>query len=214
MLLAALTFASGAVDAIAFLGLGKVFTAFQTGNLVFLGIDAADAGGPDVLRVGCSMLGFAAGVFAATHVVRATKGSGLWPRRVTLTLYAVLAVEAVFFVLWAATSGVPGTGSGDALAAVSGLAMGLQSAAVLSLAVTGVFTTAATATVMFLMRDVAERGDTEAVERFRLAAVLVGLCAGAAAGALLLVHARTFAPVVPLAATALVIATASIAFKR
>ena len=160
------------------------------------------------------MLGFAAGVFAATCLVRATKGSGLWPRRVTLTLCAGLAAEAAFFVLWAATSGVPGTGSGHALAALSGLAMGLQSGAALSLAVTGVFTTAATATVMFLTRDLADLGGAEATERARLATVLVALCAGAAAGALLLVHARTYAPVVPLAATALVIATASIAFRR
>jgi uncharacterized membrane protein YoaK (UPF0700 family) len=214
LLLAALTFSSGAVDAIAFLGLGKVFTAFQTGNLVFLGIDAADAGGPDVLRVGCSLLGFAGGVFAGTRLVRTTKASGLWPRRVTLTLCAGLAAEAVFLVLWATTSGRPGTASADALAALSALAMGLQSAAVLSLAVTGVFTTAATATVMFLTRDLADLGGAEATERARLATVLVALCAGAAAGGLLLVHARTYAPLVPLAATALVVATASIAFKR
>src|SRR3954468_7681301 len=90
LLLVGLTFSSGAVDAIAFLGLGKVFTAFQTGNLVFLGVDAADAGGPDALRAGCSLLAFAAGVLAATRLVRATERSQLWPRRGTLTLCAVL----------------------------------------------------------------------------------------------------------------------------
>jgi len=213
LLLVGLTFSSGAVDAIAFLGLGKVFTAFQTGNLVFLGIGAADAGGPDVLRVGCSLFGFTAGVFAGTLVVRASKGSGLWPRRVTVTLCVGFAAQAAFLVLWAATSGRPGTGSGHALAAMSGLAMGLQSAAILSLAVTGVFTTAATATVMFLVRDLAERNAAEAAERARFAGVVLALGAGAAAGGLLLVHARTYAPVIPLAATALVIATASIALR-
>jgi hypothetical protein len=77
------------------------------------------------------------------------------------------------------TSGRPGTASGDALAALSALAMGLQSAAVLSLAVTGIFTTAATATVIFVMRDLADRGGTQALEHARLAGVLVALCAGA-----------------------------------
>src|SRR3954454_2828151 len=105
LLLAALTFSSGAVDAIAFLGLGKVFTAFQTGNLVFLGIGASGAGGPDVLRVGCSLAGFAAGVFASSLLVRPSRGSGLWPRQVTLAIAAALAVESVFLVLWLVTSG-------------------------------------------------------------------------------------------------------------
>src|SRR3954471_21941276 len=85
-LLVGLTFSSGAVDAIAFLGLGKVFTAFQTGNVVFLGIGAAGAGGPDALRVLSSLCGFATGVFAGTLIVRPTKGSALWPGRVTLAL--------------------------------------------------------------------------------------------------------------------------------
>jgi uncharacterized membrane protein YoaK (UPF0700 family) len=213
LLLVGLTFSSGAADAIAFLGLGKVFTAFQTGNLVFLGLGAADAGGPDILRVAGSLLGFAAGVFAGTVLVRPARGSGLWTRRVIVTLCAGFAAQAAFLALWAATSGHPGTGSSHALAAMSALAMGLQSGAVLSLAVTGVFTTAATATVIYLMRDLVERDGTQAAERACFAGVLAALAAGAAAGGLLLVHARTYAPVIPLATTGLVIAIASIAYR-
>jgi uncharacterized membrane protein YoaK (UPF0700 family) len=213
LLLVGLTFSSGAVDAICFLGLGKIFTAFQTGNLVFLGIDAADAGGPDLLRVACSLLGFAAGVFVGARLVRGSDGSGLWSRRVTVALCVTLAAQIAFFVLWAVTSGRPGTASGDVLAAVAAVAMGLQSAAVMSLAVAGVFTTAATATVIFVMRDLADRADSQAAERARLAGVLLALCAGAAAGGLLLTQARTYAPLVPLVATALVVATASIKFR-
>src|SRR3954453_2282616 len=96
LLLAALTFSSGAVDAIAFLGLGKIFTAFQTGNLVFLGIGAAGAGGPGLLRVAASLLAFAAGVFAATRIVRVTSGAGPWPRRVTIALGVALGAQAAF----------------------------------------------------------------------------------------------------------------------
>jgi uncharacterized membrane protein YoaK (UPF0700 family) len=208
LLLVGLTFSSGAVDAICFLGLGKIFTAFQTGNLVFLGIDAADAGGPDLVRVACSLLGFAAGVFAGARLVRASNGSGRWSGRVTVALGVALAAEIAFFVLWAVTSGRPGAASGDVLAAMAAVAMGLQSAAVMSLAVTGVFTTAATATVIFVMRDLADRADSQVAERARLAGVLVALCAGAAAGGLLLTQARVYAPLVPVVATALVVATA------
>jgi len=44
LLLMALTFSSGAIDAISYLVLGKVFTAFMTGNIVFLGLWTAGAG--------------------------------------------------------------------------------------------------------------------------------------------------------------------------
>jgi uncharacterized membrane protein YoaK (UPF0700 family) len=44
-LLFALTVSSGAVDAISFLALGKVFTAFMTGNLAFLGMGIAGHAG-------------------------------------------------------------------------------------------------------------------------------------------------------------------------
>ena len=47
-LLFALTFSSGAVDAISYFGL-KIFSAFMTGNLVFLGFGIADSVGPPVL---------------------------------------------------------------------------------------------------------------------------------------------------------------------
>src|SRR3954451_593 len=93
LLLVGLAFSSGAVDAIAFLGLGKVFTAFQTGNLVFLGIDAGGAGGPDALRVGCSLGAFAAGVFAASLVVERADRPGVWPRQVTLALGAAIVAQ-------------------------------------------------------------------------------------------------------------------------
>ena len=42
--LIALTVSSGAIDAISYLGLGKVFTAFMTGNIVFLGLRTASVG--------------------------------------------------------------------------------------------------------------------------------------------------------------------------
>jgi hypothetical protein len=77
----------------------------------------------------------------------------------------------------------------------------MQSGAVLALGVRGIFTTAATATLIFVASDWAET----ATERRRLAGVLAALLAGAIAGGLLLVHARTYAPVLPLAATALVV---------
>src|SRR3954464_14879844 len=113
LLLAGLTFSSGAVDAIVFLALGKVFTAFQTGNLVFLGIALADAGGPDVTRAAGSLAVFAAGVLVGARLVRSAKDPGVWPAEVSLTLSVACLAQIVFAVVWIASDGRPGAGAGD-----------------------------------------------------------------------------------------------------
>ena len=82
----------------------------------------------------------------------------------------------------------------------------------MSLDVKGVFTTAATATLLMLMSD--EAGwSRSAVERRRFAGVLLALVAGATAGTLLLLHARSYAAMLPFVVTGLVIAGASAAFR-
>jgi len=50
-LLDALTVSSGAVDAVSFLALGKVFTAFVTGNVAFLGMAIASTTGSAIYGV-------------------------------------------------------------------------------------------------------------------------------------------------------------------
>src|SRR5947199_10655240 len=47
--LLALTFTTGLVDAVSYLGLGRVFTANMTGNVVLLGFGIAGSGGLPVL---------------------------------------------------------------------------------------------------------------------------------------------------------------------
>jgi uncharacterized membrane protein YoaK (UPF0700 family) len=204
-LLVALTFASGAIDAISFIALGKVFTAFMTGNFVFLGLRAAGAPGPEVLTVAISLAAFAIGVFASTRIVKAARGSSTWPHEVTLALVVVVLAQAAFAAGWIAVSGQPGS-TINLLVALAALAMGVQSGAILSLDVKGVFTTAATATLMFFSRELAQ--DSSVRERARHGGVLIALLAGATAGGLLLEHARTFAALLPLGVTILVVAIA------
>jgi uncharacterized membrane protein YoaK (UPF0700 family) len=211
-LLAALAFSSGAVDAISYLALGKVFTAFMTGNVVFLGLRLGGTGDQNVVRVAISLTAFAVGVFVATKLVKASHGAGLWPRRVSGALAVAALAQVAFLAGWVATSGRPSSGVADTLTGLSALAMGLQSGAVLSLGLHGVFTTAATGAVVDLVGDlagwsVAGRG------RGRLAGILAGLLAGATAGALLLASVRTLAPVLPLLASIAVIATAHLALR-
>src|SRR5215203_1464294 len=211
-LLMALTVSSGAIDAISYLALGNIFTAFMTGNVVFLGLQMAGAGGHSVVSLAVALAFFAAGIFLSTLIVKPSKGSGVWPRRVTAALGVEAVVQACFLAIWVAADGQPSSSIVGVLIGLSALAMGIQSGTVLSLGVTGVFTTAATATVVVLMSDVAAWSQS-AMERRRLAGVLASLFAGAAAGGLLLAHARTYAPVLPLAVTILVVATATIALR-
>jgi uncharacterized membrane protein YoaK (UPF0700 family) len=209
-LLLLLTFSSGAVDAICFLGLGKVFTAFMTGNFVFLGLRIAGAPGPHISSVLVSMGAFAVGVFLATRVVNPTRGASVWPRRVTSVLGVSAIAHASFIVLWLAVGGRPSLTSAVVLLGISALAMGVQTAAVFSLGLQGVFTTAATATFTVLSGDSARWANT-APERHRLAALLAALTAGAVAGALLLLHDRDLAPLVPLVASTVVVCAATLA---
>src|SRR6201995_5963085 len=59
--LLALTFSTGTVDAVSYLGLGHVFTANMTGNVVLLGFGIAGAGGLPIVAPIVSMAAFALG---------------------------------------------------------------------------------------------------------------------------------------------------------
>jgi uncharacterized membrane protein YoaK (UPF0700 family) len=210
LLLVGLTLAAGSVDAISFLGLGKVFSAFMTGNIAFLGFRVGGAPGPPVSRVLASLAAFGAGAALAARIVRRpVQSTGVWPRNVSFALATTAACEAAFFVFWLAVDGHPGSGSEDALIALSGLAMGVQTATIFSLSVRGVFTTAATATFAVLMGDLAGWSQPGG-ERWRLGATLGALFAGAAIGAVLIVHARSWAPALPLVVTGAVLASAAL----
>jgi uncharacterized membrane protein YoaK (UPF0700 family) len=212
-LLDALTVSSGAVDAISFLALGKVFSAFMTGNLAFLGMRVAGAAAPDPVAVLLSLAGFMVGVYVSTRIVQPSSATGRWPARATVALGGSLIPHVVFVGLWLVTYGQPSADVARVLIALWALAMGMQSAAIRALHVDGVFTTAATATVIFLAGDLSNRPDTS-VERGRLVGVLVSLFVGATAGAWLLLHARLYAPLLPFAITVAVVATAAVILRE
>ena len=215
LLLNGLTFSSGAVDAISFLQLGKVFTAFMTGNIAFLGLRVADAGGPGWSAIIVAMAAFAVGAYLGTLIAN-SKGdgtSGVWPNHVTVALGLSLIGHIGFQILWLAVRGQPSTDAANWLIGLWGVAMGMQTAAVRSLHVEGVFTTAATATFIFFFGDFAT-WSRSAEEMRRLRGVLISLFFGATAGGLLLAHARICAPALPLITTVIVVAIAALHFWR
>ena len=215
LLLNALTFSSGAIDAISFFALGKVFTAFMTGNVAFLGLRIAGAGGPGNVAILVSIAAFSVGVYLGTRVVKPNgrKGAGVWPRRVTIALGLSLLAQTGFLIIWLASRGQPSNDVAHILLGFWAVAMGIQSAAVRSLNVEGVFTTAATATFIFVMGDFVNWSES-AKERVRLWGVLISLFLGALAGGLLLVHAQILAPFLPFLVTIGAVVAAAIVFRN
>jgi uncharacterized membrane protein YoaK (UPF0700 family) len=203
-----LTASSGAIDTISFVALGKVFSAFMTGNIAFLGIRVSGAASsPGVVRILAAMVGFSVGVFFGNRIVKASAGVAVWPGAVTVALCVSLIAEAVFLVAWFASRGQPSVDLAHFLLGSWGVAMGVQAAAVRSLHMEGVYATAATATLVGYVVDLTG-GPQKASERRAYAGVLAWLFAGATAGGLLLVHAYLYAPVLPFVLTGATIATA------
>jgi uncharacterized membrane protein YoaK (UPF0700 family) len=211
-LLNALTISSGAIDAISFIALGKVFTAFMTGNIAFLGLRVADNTAPDLISILASMLAFALGAYVSTRIVRCAQAP-VWSAKVTGALGLSLIAQALFLIVWFSAEGQPSINTTPYLLGFWAFAMGVQSAAVRSLHVDGVFTTAATATFIFLAGDLSNWKST-ATERRRLAGVLLSLFVGATAGGMLLIHAHLYAPLLPFVMNSAVIITAAIVLRE
>jgi uncharacterized membrane protein YoaK (UPF0700 family) len=212
-LLAGLSFSAGMYEAICFLAFGKVFAGFQTGNLVFLGFGVGGTrppAGPDPVTVVISLAAFAAGVALAKPILKDSSETEpgvlqVWPRPVSIALAIALILQATFFAVWI-TSASPDS-LAYALIALAAFAMGLQANAIRSLHVSGVSTTAFTATFIDLVSGLASWSLTAAAAR-RLIATMVSLAAGAFLGDWMLRHAHPYAPVVPAVVTAVVIAIA------
>src|SRR5438105_457423 len=136
------TWTAGSVDAIMYLA-GHVFTANMTGNAVLLGIAAGQGRGTDAARSVIALLAFASGIVIGAMLV----GEGGKPKRWTLVRRAVL-VETVILAVFTAVCRAPQQSRlvVTLMVAVSGLAMGLQSAAVKRLNLPGIATTYITGT--------------------------------------------------------------------
>ncbi len=208
LLLVCLTFASGAVDAISFLGLGRVFTAMMSGNLVLLGLAVGSGAGAEAVRSAVSLVMFAVGVFAASRLVRDSATPRIWPVGVTLALVCEAVAQAGLLAGWVGASGHPDRAFEALLVGVSAVAMGLQTGAVARLRVSGITTTYVTGTLTGLFGALA-LGEGTRQELTRRGVVLVALLAGAVCGVVLLKGARTGAPALPLAITLSVLAAAT-----
>jgi uncharacterized membrane protein YoaK (UPF0700 family) len=196
--LLALTVTTGVIDAASYIGLGHVFTANMTGNVVLLGFGLAGAGGLPVLApiisLGAFMLGArAGGIFASSAA--AAGGPRLDP---------ALSCEGALVLVAAVLAAViePKVGSLAAYVVIGllALAMGVRNAVVRKIGFPDLTTTVLTMTITGLASEPL-RGEHRMAHLRRLLAVgamLIGALIGG-----LLVERQLAAPLWLAAAIAL-----------
>lgn len=182
-ILLVLTFGTGLVDAISILGLGRVFIANMTGNVVFIGFALAEAPGFSLWGSLVALVGFLVGASVGGSAIRrfgAHRGKLL---RNALIIQLALFVVALLFSF--------GEGNSLPLArqllivAVGAVALGIQNAVVRQIAVPDMTTTVLTMTLTGIGSDLRKR-DFVTVTR-RLIAVF-SMLIGAGVGALIVLN--------------------------
>jgi uncharacterized membrane protein YoaK (UPF0700 family) len=187
-LLVLLAVIAGWIDALSFTALGKVFTSFQSGNLIFLGL-AVDEGDAELLvGAGVSLLAFLAGTALGAYVVRRAEVDASAIRLLVPAFVLQLALLVALAVGWQVLGAPTGnSASRIVLVALGAAAMGIQGAAVFALRIPGVVTNAMTATLMLagIFLGLRARGESEAQKASHVpVGILVTLCSAYALSAL------------------------------
>lgn len=133
-----LSLAAGCVDAIAFLHVG-VFPANMTGNTVVLGLALAKANVTGVALSGLALVGFFIGAVIGAKITSRSKSH---PRQIGATLL----IGGILLLAHAALLALRDNTVSNYLVIISAIAMGMQSAAVQRLGISGVSTVVITGT--------------------------------------------------------------------
>jgi uncharacterized membrane protein YoaK (UPF0700 family) len=181
--LLALTFTTGLVDAASYLGIGHVFSANMTGNIVLLGFGIAHSGGLPVLAPLVSLAGFMLG--AGAGGVLASRLSERHARHFAFALGIEIVLVGAAAVVAAVLRIHANAFSGDLVVALLAFGMGVRNATIRKLAVPDLTTTVLTMTLTGLAVESPLFGGSGRGTVRRTAAV-VSMLAGALAGALLL----------------------------
>lgn len=210
LVLVVLTVTTGLVDAVSVLGLGRVFTANMTGNVVFLGFAIVGTPGLSVPLHITSIAGFLVGAVLGGRFGVAVSGI---PRRRWLLAIAFIEAGLFFIAAWFAIGyniqTLTPSSQLYAMIILTAVAMGLRNATVRQLAVPELTTTVLTLTVTGIAADSSLAGGSNPRLGRRLASVL-SIFTGGAIGAFL-VYRVGLAPPLILAGASIFIATAAYA---
>jgi uncharacterized membrane protein YoaK (UPF0700 family) len=180
VLMLILTFSTGVIDAVGYLGLDRVFTGNMTGNVVLLGMAFAGGSGLPVLRPALALVFFMVGAALAGRVLR-TAPEG-WSGRTTATLGAVAGGTAALAVFTALVEVTEDEVLGSITTSVLALVMGIQAATAKRLKVAEITTVVVTSTITGLASDSRLAGGKSPFWIRRAAAIAL-ILAGAVAGA-------------------------------
>lgn len=172
-----LTFVTGLVDAASVLGLGRIFTANMTGNVVFLGFALGGARDVSIAESLIAIAAFLVGAAGGGRLVRHDARRAL-PSALTLEVVLLLAATLI-----AALAGKASIVTRGALLVLLAMPMGLQNAAIRRLAVPDMTTTVLTLTLTGIAADSSLAGGDNPRLGRRVGAVavmLVGALIGAA----------------------------------
>lgn len=205
-----LTLTTGVVEAVGFLVLGPVFTAMQTGNLLFLGFAVAGEGDLSAVASAVSLGAFAVGAILGSRFESSedTRGRG-WFVRALLTESALLCVAGL--IAWEEVTGGPEPLSDRhyTVIALVAAAMGLRNVTTLRAGVPDLTTTVTTRTLTAFLGGSPFTPDTRIASGVRReghrAAAIAAMFAGGLAGAWLLHEAVRPAVVLLLAAAAVLV---------
>ncbi|MFF2510707.1 YoaK family protein [Streptomyces sp. NPDC058086] len=193
VIMTVLTVVAGAVDAITFLTMGRVFAALETGNVLFLTFALAGSGQASVIRPAVALATFTAGVATTSCAIRALTARGRrWFPAALATEGGLLAVAGTLALLRRGTGSLAHDPDLVALAVVA-LAMGVRSSVVLRVAVPGMPTLLLQMSLVQLVADVAiaprvpdgEQGELRRLARTRLTATICGMFVGGTLGTLM-----------------------------
>jgi uncharacterized membrane protein YoaK (UPF0700 family) len=177
-----LTFTAGLIDAVSYLGIGHVFTANMTGNIVFLGFGIAGGSGLPVLAPLISLAAFLVG--AGGGGMLASRMADRRPQHLARALSIETLLVGAAAVVAAAVDVHANGPSGDVVIALLAVSMGARNATVRKLAVPDLTTTVLTMTLTGLAADSRLFGGSGKGSTRRVAAVLA-MFIGALTGALL-----------------------------
>src|SRR2546421_3789189 len=183
-LLLVLTVTTGLIDAVSVLGLGRVFTANMTGNVVFLGFALARVPGFSLVRSLAALAAFLAGAVIGGRLAIRLEGSrGRWLATVAVVESSLLFAAALTALGYDGEHLAP-VARLYSLIGLTALAIGLRNATVRRLAVPDLTTTVLTLTLAGLGADASFAGGDNPRFARRVASV-AAMLAGAVAGGML-----------------------------
>ena len=193
-LLLLLSTTTGLIDAASVLGMGNVFTANMTGNVVFTGFAAAGGAAYNVKLLVAALAGFMLGAFGGGRVARQQFTQ---PERRWLSIAATIEVAFIWGASLLAVGHRTANDISDyrliSIIVLAAMAMGFRNATVRQMKVADLTTTVLTLTLTGLGADSSAAGGSNPNWQRRLGAV-AAIFIGAACGAWMLREAGLWLP--------------------